>query len=112
MSSAEYAATPSPGKLKLKGVEGSKVTKKKKKKNKATKDEKPGEKDGDNSVMLRKLADEDREMESEESRMSQARARSPAEEEDADGDLGATTERFKTAAERKYDEQRRKRVRL
>ena len=106
MSSADYTATPSLGKLKLKGVKVSKITKKK---NKPTKDEKPGEEDEDNSIMLRKLVDEDREMESEETRMKQARANSPAKDGDADGYLEART---KTTAERKYDEQRRKRVRL
>lgn len=110
MSSADYAATPSPGKLKLKGVKGSKVTKK----NKPTKDEKASEKDEDHSVMIRKLVHEDQEVESEETRMTQTGAKSPAEDEDADADgcLGATIERSKTSAERKYDEQRRKRVRL
>jgi FAM32A len=104
MPSDDYISTPSTGKLKLKGVKDSKVTKKKKPKP-APKDEKPAAEDTpDTSIMLKKLEDEDREMRKEESKNSN-------EAEDGDErpqqELGVL---IKTEAERRYDEQRRKRV--
>lgn len=107
MSTADYTSIPSTGKLKLKGVKDSKITKRKK--NKPSKDDKPAEDVEDNSVMLRKLADEDQEMESEDKMTEQEGAGSLAKDEDRDGDLGSTV---KTEAERRYEEQRKKRVRL
>lgn len=105
MSTADYTSIPSTGKLKLKGVKDSKITKRKK--NKPSKDDKPAEDVEDNSVMLRKLADEDREMESEDKMTEQEGAGSLAKDEDRDGDLGSTV---KTEAERRYEEQRKKRL--
>jgi protein FAM32A len=116
MPSEDYTSTPSTGKLKLKGVKDSKIAKKgKKNKSSGKGDVKPsaaGEKE-DNSMILSKLEDEDREIDEE------GRQRGNPEEliRDGDGeveggegeDLGA---RHKTEAEKRYDEQRRRRVSL
>jgi FAM32A len=109
MPSSDYTSTPSTGKLKLKGVKDSKVKKKKKNKQ-PQKEDNPIEDGRDNSVMLKKLEDEDREMDMDKERGRQERkSRDEENEEDLGEDLGM---RVKTEAERRYDEQRRKRVRL
>lgn len=114
--SSEYTSTPSTGKLKLKGVKDSKVDKKKSKKKKAP----PEDSDGagneeaefkDSSVVLKSLEDEDAVMTKEKHRqMGIVDGKEVA--------LGAGVEdeergkRIKTEAEKRYDEQRRRRVRL
>ncbi len=99
----DYKSTPSTGKLKLKGVKESKVAKKKKNKN--SKNDKPSEGVQDNLAMLKKL-ENDREMEIED-RRTERESKEPEEEQEGDEDLGT---RVKTEAERRFDEQRRKRV--
>jgi protein FAM32A len=120
MPSGDYTSTPSTGKLKLKGVKDSKIAKKgKKNKSSEKSDVKPTAADdkGDNSVMLSKLEDEDREIEKDDGgRRTKHDESIRRDEEMKDGgvegegegeDLGA---RHKTEAEKRYDEQRRKRV--
>ena len=106
MPADDYTSTPSTGKLKLKGVKDSKVAKKRK--HKPVKDDKPVDDVQDNSIMLKKLEDEDAEMEREEV------VRLGPSNEAGSGDAGAEESglRVKTEAERRYEEQRRKRVRL
>lgn len=110
MSSGDYASVPSTGKLKLKGVKDAKVDKKKKKK-KAKEDSGGGE-DGsfeDRSVMLRKLEDEDQQLVKEERKkmgMADGEDVSPGPRTEDD----EVSTRLKTEAERRYEEQRRKRV--
>jgi protein FAM32A len=109
MPSSDYTSTPSTGKLKLKGVKDSKVKKKKKNKQ-PQKEDNPVEDDRDNSVMLKKLEDEDREIGRDKERGGEERkSRDGENEEDGVEVLGM---RVKTEAERRHDEQRRKRVRL
>lgn len=117
MASEDYTSTPSTGKLKLKGVKESKITKKKKKNKSSVKgDDKPavGGDVGDNLVVLRKLEDEDEGMEVETKgegrRKSQEAVDAVEGEGDGDG-AGDVGMRVKTDAERRYDEQRRRRVR-
>jgi hypothetical protein len=112
--SSDYTSTPSTGKLKLKGVKDSKVDKKKPKKKKP----RPEDSDGggneevefkDNSVMLKSLEDEDAAMKKEERRKMgildgmEVILGAGAQDEE----LG---EMIKTEAEKRYDEQRRRRV--
>lgn len=116
MASDDYASIPSVGKLKLKGVKDSKVVKKKKQKTSSIGkvDGKPAE-DAfeDRSVILKKLEEEDRAMKTEgrekEGRpeASQELVRQNEKDADVEIDLG---NRAKTEAERRYEEQRRKRV--
>jgi protein FAM32A len=111
--SSDYTSTPSTGKLKLKGVKDSKVDKKKSKK-------KPRPEDGndvengevgfkDNSVVLKSLEDEDNAMKKEKHRdmgIVDGKEVEPGAGVE-DEEFG---ERIKTEAEKRYDEQRRKRV--
>jgi FAM32A len=112
--SSDYALTPSTGKLKLKGVKDSKVDKKKSKKKKARTEDSDGggnEEAGfkDNSVVLRSLEDEDAAMTKEKHRQmgivdgKQVASGAGVEDEEPG-------ERIKTEAEKRYDEQRRRRV--
>jgi protein FAM32A len=113
MAPSEYASAGS-GKLKLKGVKDSKVDKKKKKKSSSNKAE-SGVGGGDDSfqdrsVMLKNLQDEDAQLaEEENSRKSVAAGK----EVESRAGIADEEEReiIKTEAERKYEEQRRKRVR-
>ena len=105
MPSEEYTSIPSSGKLKLKGVKDSRVTKKKK--NKSSKDDKPAGGVEDTSVMLKKLGHEAKEMEGEESE-KQGKPTELEQEQEGEEELGS---RVKTEAEKRYDEQKRKRVR-
>jgi hypothetical protein len=112
--SSDYTSTPSTGKLKLKGVKDSKVDKKKSKK------KKPQPEDGDdagngevgfkdNSVVLKSLEDEDNAMKKEKHRdmgIVDGKKVEPGVGVE-DEQVG---ERIKTEAEKRYDEQRRKRV--
>ena len=115
--------THSTGKLKLKGVKDSKIDKKHSKSKKTkTKTKTKTEVDGgeaqhDNSVMLKKLEDEDWAMARENTKVQEGGGDTKGEE-DADADAPADAEddellpeRRKTEAEKRYDEQRRKRVR-
>ena len=106
---SEYGAVPTSGRLKLKGVKDSKVDKKVKKKK--TKAETEGDTDfKDNSVVLKSLEDEDAAMTKEKRRevsLVDGKQVAPGAGV-ADEELG---ERIKTDAERRYDEQRRRRVR-
>jgi len=111
--SSEYTATPSTGKLKLKGVKDSKVDKKKVKKKSrpddggGTKNEEAGFED--NSVVLKSLEDEDavitKEKHPQMGIVDGKEVGAGARVEDSE--LG---ERIKTEAEKRYDEQRRKRL--
>ena len=111
--SSDYASTPSTGRLKLKGVKDSKVDKKKKKKrpqedDAATQNAEPDFKD--NSVILKKLEEEDADMTKEKRRevaIMDGKEIAPGSGVGADEELG---ERIKTEAERRYEEQRRRRV--
>ena len=112
--SSDYTSTPSTGKLKLKGVKDSKVDKKKSKK------KKPQPEDGDdagngevgfkdNSVVLKSLEDEDNAMKKEKHRDMGIVDGKEVEPGTGVGDE-EFGERIKTEAEKRYDEQRRKRV--
>lgn len=106
MPSEDYTPTASTGKLKLKGVKDAKISKKKK--NKSSKDEKyAGDIVEDNSIMLRKLEEEDREIGRDEEKKRKGKSEEPVDGDVRDAELGI---RVKTEAERRYDEQRRKRV--
>lgn len=111
MAPGDYASAGS-GKLKLKGVKDSKVDKKKKKKsNGKSKDETGGGTEDasfqDRSVMLKNLADEDERLEKEErKKVGIVDKEGPgAGNEDLE-----EREVVKTEAEKRYEEQRRKRV--
>ncbi len=105
MPSEDYISTASTGKLKLKGAKDSKITKKKK--SKTFKDEKhTGDFAEDNSIMLKKLENGDREM----GREGKKRNEKPEEPMDDDPGPVESGVRVKTEAEKRYDEQRRKRV--
>lgn len=105
-----YSAMPSTGRLKLKGVKDSKIDKKKKKKSKPKIEGENGAEDfEDKSVVLRKLEDEDALITKEETRdispVDGEQVGTGAVIEDAD-----VSERVKTEAEKRFEEQRRKRL--
>ncbi len=107
MAPSEYA-TAGPGKLKLKGVKDSKIDKRKKKKpSSKPKDETSGNGGDagfqDKSVMLKNLEDEDKQMAKEERKRLDLDTGAGVED-------GAEEPIIKTEAERRYEEQRRKRV--
>lgn len=115
---SEYSAIPSTGKLKLKGVKDSRVDKKKKKKKPPPTDDPDGnnldaDPPTDNSVVLRQLADEDAQITKDARRKigvvdgKDVLPGSGLGDGDEDVDV---REHLKTEAERRYDEQRRKRV--
>ncbi|EXJ77253.1 hypothetical protein A1O3_10411 [Capronia epimyces CBS 606.96] len=109
MAPGEYASVGS-GRLKLKGVKDSKVDKKKKKKPKS-KDEAEGSKaeEGsfdDKSIMLKKLEDEDAQFAKDERGLRDGKQVAPATGAESDEDRVI----IKTEAERRYEEQRRKRL--
>ncbi|KIV83976.1 hypothetical protein PV11_05956 [Exophiala sideris] len=113
MAPSDYASAGS-GKLKLKGVKDSKVDKKKKKKSSSKPKDETGAGDGDDSfqdrsVMLKNLEDEDAQLAEEEN--SKRNVVDTKEVKPATG-LADEEEReiVKTEAERKYEEQRRKRL--
>ena len=114
MAPSDYASAGS-GKLKLKGVKDSKVDKKKKKKSSSKPKDEVGAGDGDDSfqdrsVMLKNLEDEDAQVAEEEN--SKASVAHGKEVESAAGQADEEgREIVKTETERKYEEQRRKRVR-
>lgn len=104
MPTDDYTLTPSTGKLKIKGVKDSRVSRKKK--CKPPKDDKSADIIEDNSVMLKKLADKDLEL-TMEGQEKQKTSPELETEQEGNEELGG---RVKTEAERRYDEQRRKRV--
>jgi protein FAM32A len=119
MAPGDYSSVGA-GKLKLKGVKDSKVDKKKKKKKSTTaatvglddKGEIGDDGDGDEgfrdrSVVLKRLEDEDREI-AKESRDGKRDGREKALEEDIEEESAGQI--MKTEAEKRYEEQRRKRV--
>ncbi len=113
MAPGEYASAGS-GKLKLKGVKDAKVDKKKKKKpSSKPKDEAGGVGDGDSfqdkSVMLKNLEDEDEQLAKEERRMI---GMVDGKEVGPGAGIKDDEEReiVKTEAEKRHEEQRRKRV--
>lgn len=117
MAPSDYA-TAGSGKLKLKGVKDSKVDKKKKKKSKpGPEDEEPSAGDAkhgdssfqDRSVMLKKLEDEDTKLAKEE-RREIGTVDGEAVGASAGIEQGEDKEVVKTEAERRYEEQRRRRV--
>jgi protein FAM32A len=112
--SSDYTSTPSTGKLKLKGVKDSKVDKKKSKKKKPRPDDGDDAGNGevgfkDNSVVLKSLEDEDDAMTKE-----RRRDMGIVDGKEVAPGVGVEDEQFgeriKTEAEKRYDEQRRKRV--
>ena len=104
-----YAAIPSTGKLKLKGVKESKIDKKKKKKTKPKARSEDGEENfQDKSVMLRKLEEEDAQIRKEDNGETSLVA--GKQEGPGVGAKDETSERIKTQAEKRFDEQRRKRL--
>ena len=108
--SEDYGSIPSTGQLKLKGVKDAKVDKKKKKsKPKLLVDATEKNEFEDKSVMLKTLEDEDTQIRKENHRkmgVVDGREVGPGAGVE-DEDLG---QKLKTDAERRYDEQRRKRV--
>ena len=111
MSSGDYTAIPSTGKLKLKGVKDSKIDKKKRKKKAAPAGDDGKQEFEDRSVMLKQLEDEDKQITKEDHRkMGVVDGKEVAPGAGAEDEETAT--RLKTEAERRYEEQRRKRVRL
>ena len=100
-----YVSTPSTGKLKLKGV-SSDAKVKKHKKNKATKSKADAVEDSekDTSVVLRHLKSEDEVIKNE---IAETKQQIEAEE---DGAREPDVPRVKTEAERRHEEQRRKRL--
>ena len=114
---SDYTAIPSTGKLKLKGVKDSNIAKKKKSKKPAATnatsittgtfpDNSP-----DNSIMLRTLEDEDRQIANDSHRhtaiIDNKQLTPGAGVETKDPELSS---KMKTEAERRHDEQRRKRL--
>lgn len=111
---SDYASIPSTGKLKLKGVKDSNISKKKKsKKPSTTTHDTTATTDDlhDNSVMLRTLEDEDRQITKDSHRqvgLVDGKEIGPgAALEAKDPELSS---KMKTEAERRHDEQRRKRL--
>lgn len=109
MSSSGDYSIPTTGRLKLKGVKDGKVDKKKKKSKHKSTDDIPAEEFHDRSVVLKKLEDEDSQIAKEKQRnmdvVDSKETGSGAGVEDEQ--LG---EQIKTEAERRYEEQRRRRV--
>lgn len=110
---SEYSAVPSTGKLKLKGVKDSKIDKKKKKK-KPKADEGPADDNNDDnltdkSVVLKQLEDEDTKIE-KESRRQMGVVDGKVVEPGAGERVDDVRDHLKTESEKRYDEQRRKRV--
>lgn len=108
MPSEDYASVPSSGKLKLKGVKDSKISKKKKK---TKKDDKTSDGFEDRSVVLKQLEDEDRKVEKSKDRAEKGKeleqiqtSDEPAEAENNEAGQA------KTEAELRHEEQRRRRV--
>ncbi|KAJ9603039.1 hypothetical protein H2200_012334 [Cladophialophora chaetospira] len=116
MAPSDAYASAGSGKLKLKGVKDSKVDKKKKKKSSLSKqkEDEEGAAQGefkDRSVMLKKLEEEDAALAGEEGRSLQKResgTRAEGDERQDEEESGG--EVFKTEAEKRYEEQRRKRL--
>ena len=105
-----YSAIPSTGKLKLKGVKDAKIDKKKKKKTRAKTEGEDGvEEFQDKSIMLKKLEEEDAQITKENDRETSLdddhRVGPVAGVKD-----GQLNQRIKTEAEKRFDEQRRKRL--
>lgn len=116
MAGDEYASVPSSGKLKLKGVSDGRVEKKKKKKKAKHKDadaqqeaqDRPSDL-VDSSIVLRQLEDEDaaiiEESQRETSSVDRQKVEPGAGEKDED-----IKKHLQTGAERRFEEQRRKRL--
>jgi len=108
-SSGDYSSIPSTGKLKLKGVKDSKVDKKKKKSKPKTIADGGDEGFEDKSVFLKSLEDED-------AAIAKASHRKMGVVDGKEVGQGAGVEdeelgeKMKTEAEKRYDEQRRKRL--
>ena len=118
MAPGDYASAGA-GKLKLKGVKDSKVDKRKKKKSSSSKPQEENsvatvqdaeDRFGDRSVMLRKLEEEDGGIASEERKAVQQRKEDTNADQPDEHDGEQTGEIVKTEAERRYEEQRRRRV--
>lgn len=113
MAGDDYTTVPSTGKLKLKGVTDGRVDKKKKKKkpklDEETKAVEPQEEVIDKSVVLRKLGEEDEQIQKEERRKMGV-----VDEKDVGSGAGVADEdkaaQLKTESERRFEEQRRKRL--
>ena len=114
MAADEYRSIPSTGKLKLKGVSDGRVDKKKKKKKRAKTEEDPQAKDDanakfeqDNSVVLKSLEDEDREIVKS---MEQDGAKVHNDSDNKAETREDVKQHLQTEAEKRFDEQRRKRL--
>ena len=111
MPGNEYAAVPSSGKLKLKGISDGRVDKKKKKKKK--KKSKPEESSAaeagfkDNSVVLKSLEDEDRAIAKDGADEDEGTEKTTTAVGEDEVDIAA---HLQTEAERRFEEQRRKRL--
>lgn len=106
----EYSAAPSSGKLKLKGIIDGKVDKKKKKKRpKLVPDNEQEDDFVDKSVVLKTLEDED-----EKIQKDSRRKLGVVDGKDVEPGAGAADEdvrdHLKTESERRFDEQRKKRL--
>ena len=122
MAPGEYTSTSS-GKLKLKGVKDSKVDKKKKKSSSSSRSKHDVGHDGedaevengasarfkDRSVVLKRLEEEDQALAREEGKAVTPRRENLETNAQVEEERG---EVVKTEAERRYEEQRRRRVRL
>ncbi|KAL2403965.1 hypothetical protein ABEF95_004337 [Exophiala dermatitidis] len=112
MAPSEYT-TVGTGKLKLKGVKDSKVDKKKKKKLKPKDDQGTdavaGDSFQDRSVMLKSLQDEDAQI-AKESRREEDMVKGKEVGTGTGGERDDDRVIVKTEAERRYEEQRRKRL--
>ncbi|KAL2431266.1 hypothetical protein ABEF95_006065 [Exophiala dermatitidis] len=112
MAPSEYT-TVGTGKLKLKGVKDSKVDKKKKKKLKPKDEQGTNAGDGDSfqdrSVMLKSLQDEDAQIAKEE-RREEDRSKGKEVETGTGDERDDDRVIVKTEAERRYEQQRRKRL--
>jgi len=107
---SEYAAIPSTGKLKLKGVKDSRIDKKKKKKKpKVDVGENATEDFKDNSIVLKNLEDEDEKI-TKESRRETSLVNGKEVGPGAGIEDENLEEHLKTEAERRFDEQRRRRL--
>ena len=116
---SDYSSIPSTGRLKLKGVKDSNISKRKKSKKPAVTNNSTTNKESatnpddfqDNSVMLRTLEDEDRQITKDSHRhigVVDGKEIGPgAALETKDPELSS---KMKTEAERRHDEQRRKRL--
>lgn len=122
MPAEAYTSVPLTGKLKLKGVTDSRIDKKKKKKKpkpdgeavSGTVEEPSTDTFTDNSVVLKSLADEDaqivRPQQPSKKDRTDPEQDQPENEDPNTPDISEMNRHLKTASERRFEEQRRKRL--